>query len=176
MIPKADAAPAVTAGARATASISRQSQSSVWSKVRRERWMYAFVLPGFVFFVVFRYIPLIGNIVAFEDYSPYLGFFDSPWVGFDNLIALFGNPAVGSALINTLIINGLQIIFYFPATISLALLLNSLMSHNVKRVVQSIVYLPYFIGWVVLVSVWQSVLGGDGMLNHLLNSHGLAGP
>ena len=136
--------------------------------------MYAFVLPGFIFFVVFRYLPLLGNIVAFEDYSPYLGFFESPWVGFDNFLALFNNPAVGSALANTLIINGLQIIFYFPATISLALLINSLIHPGVKRVVQSIVYLPYFIGWVVLVSVWQSVLGGDGFLNHMLTSHGLA--
>jgi putative aldouronate transport system permease protein len=135
--------------------------------------MYAFVLPGFIFFVVFRYLPLLGNVVAFEDYSPYLGFFDSPWVGLDNFVALFNSPTVGTALVNTLIINGLQIFFYFPATISLALLLNSLMSQGVKRVVQSIVYLPYFIGWVVLVSVWQSVLGGDGLLNHALNSHGL---
>jgi len=135
--------------------------------------MYAFVLPGFIFFVVFRYLPLLGNIVAFEDYSPYLGFFESPWVGFDNFVALFNNPVVGSALANTLIINGLQILFYFPATISLALLLNSLIHPGTKRVVQSIVYLPYFIGWVVLVSVWQSVLGGDGLLNHLLTGHGL---
>jgi putative aldouronate transport system permease protein len=135
--------------------------------------MYAFVLPGFVFFVVFRYLPLLGNIVAFEDYSPYLGFFQSPWVGLDNFRALLSSPTVGSALMNTLIINGLQIVVYFPATISLALLLNSVMSAGVKKVVQSIVYLPYFIGWVVLVSVWQSVLGGDGLLNHLLSSHGL---
>jgi putative aldouronate transport system permease protein len=116
---------------------------------------------------------LLGNIVAFEDYSPYLGFFDSPWVGFANFAALFINPAVGSALLNTLIINGLQVICYFPATIGLALLLNSLVNVGLKRVVQSIVYLPYFIGWVVLVSVWASVLGGDGLLNHILSSQGL---
>ncbi len=113
-------------------------------------------------------------MVAFENYSPYLGFFDSPWVGFDNFAALFSNPAVGTALANTLIINGLQILFYFPATIGLALLLNSLVGQGLKRVIQSIVYLPYFIGWVVLVSVWLSVLGGDGLLNHILNSQGLA--
>jgi putative aldouronate transport system permease protein len=147
--------------------------SQVWSKVRRERWMYAFILPGFLFFVVFRYLPLLGNIVAFEDYSPYLGFLDSPWVGFDNFVALFSNPAVGNALLNTLIINGLQILFYFPATIGLALLLNSVLNVGVKRIIQSIVYLPYFIGWVVLVSVWASVLGGDGLLNHALSSHDL---
>jgi len=136
--------------------------------------MYAFVLPGFIFFVVFRYLPLLGNVVAFQDYSPYLGFLASPWVGLDNFGAVLHDPAVGTALKNTLIINGLQILVYFPATISLALLLNSLMSQSVKRVVQSIVYLPYFIGWVVLVSVWQSVLGGDGLLNQTLNNHGLA--
>jgi putative aldouronate transport system permease protein len=173
VIPKAGTAPVARPRVQPTTGVHRRSEASVWSKVRRERWMYAFVLPGFVFFVVFRYLPLLGNVVAFEDYSPYLGFFDSPWVGLDNFTALFSSPTVGSALMNTLIINGLQIAFYFPATISLALLLNSLMRPGVKKVVQSIVYLPYFIGWVVLVSVWQSVLGGDGLLNHLLSSHGL---
>jgi putative aldouronate transport system permease protein len=173
MIPKAETAPIVRSEGRSSTRVRGGAESAVWSKVRRERWMYAFVLPGFVFFVVFRYLPLLGNIVAFEDYSPYLGFFDSPWVGLDNFRALFSSPTVGSALINTLIINGLQIAVYFPATISLALLLNSLMSPGIKKVVQSVVYLPYFIGWVVLVSVWQSVLGGDGLLNHLLSSQGL---
>src|SRR6266568_2841971 len=110
----------------------RWRDSQVWAKVRRERWMYAFILPGFIFFVVFRYLPLLGNIVAFEDYSPYLGFFDSPWVGFDYFAALFTNPAVGNALLNTLIINGLQIICFFPATIGLALLLNSVINVGLK--------------------------------------------
>jgi putative aldouronate transport system permease protein len=163
----------VGAHARNVAGARARTEPSVWSKVRRERWMYAFVVPGFLFFVVFRYLPLLGNVVAFEDYSPYLGFFDSPWVGFDNFAALFTDPAVAGALVNTLIINGLQLLFYFPATIGLALLLNSLISQGLKRVIQSIVYLPYFIGWVVLVSVWLSVLGGDGLLNHTLSNHGL---
>ena len=106
-----------------------RSRSAKWTVLRarlwRERWMYFFILPGFIFFVVFRYLPLLGNVVAFENYSPYLGFFDSPWVGLDNFAALFTSPSVGTALINTLIINGLQILCYFPATIGLALLLNS---------------------------------------------------
>ena len=120
----ATAAVAVRPRAQPVARV-RWRDSQVWAKVRRERWMYAFVLPGFIFFVVFRYLPLLGNVVAFQDYSPYLGFFDSPWVGFNNFAALFSSPAVGNALVNTLIINGLQIAFYFPATIGLALLLNS---------------------------------------------------
>ena len=115
--------------------------------------MYLFIVPGFLYFVVFRYLPLLGNVVAFENYSPFLGFLDSPWVGLQNFADLFSNPAVGTALLNTVIINGLQIVFFFPAPIALALLLNSIMSPTVKRVIQSIVYLPYFIGWVVLVSI-----------------------
>ena len=136
--------------------------------------MYLFIVPGFLFFVVFQYVPLLGNIVAFENYSPYLGFLNSPWVGFDNFTQLAGDPEVISAVINTLVINGLQLIFFFPAPIALALLLNSIMSPAVKRVIQSVVYLPHFIGWVVLVSVWQSVLGADGFLNQTLNAHGTA--
>lgn len=173
MIPKPGTAAVVRSHVRPVTGVNRRVESSVWSQVRRERWMYAFVLPGFLFFVIFRYLPLLGNVVAFQDYSPYLGFFGSPWVGWDNFTALFSDPDVGTALTNTVIINGLQVIFYFPATIGLALLLNSLMGQVVKRSVQSIVYLPYFIGWVVLVSVWQAVLGGDGLVNQTLSNHGL---
>jgi putative aldouronate transport system permease protein len=173
MVQKSDAA-VVTPHAHPATRTHRRARASVWTKVRRERWMYVFVLPGFLFFVVFRYIPLLGNIIAFQDYSPYLGFFGSPWVGFDNFIALFNHPDVAVAVRNTLIINGLQIICYFPVTIGLALLLNSIMIQGVKRGIQSTVYLPHFIGWVVLVSVWQSVLGGAGFLNQVLTDHGLA--
>src|ERR1700681_4725654 len=112
---KAGAAPVLGPRVQSETRVHRGLESSVWARVKRERWMYAFVLPGFLFFVVFRYLPLLGNIVAFEDYSPYLGFFDSPWVGLDNFRALLSSPTVGSALVNTLIINGLQIVVYFPA-------------------------------------------------------------
>lgn len=151
----------------------RRRGSSLWMRIRRERWMYLFILPGFLYFVVFQYLPLLGNVVAFQDYSPYLGFLNSPWVGLDNFSQMVTDPDVINAVINTIIINGLQLVFFFPAPIALALLLNSIMSQPVKRVIQSIVYLPYFIGWVVLVSVWQSVLGGDGLLNQALSSHGI---
>lgn len=135
--------------------------------------MYLFIVPGFLFFVIFRYIPLLGNIVAFQDYSPYLGVFRSEWTGVQNFVELITDPDVANAIKNTLIINGLQIVFFFPAPILLALLLNSILSQTIKRVIQTIVYLPYFIGWVVLVSVWQSVLGGDGLLNQMLANHGM---
>lgn len=156
-----------------SATRARGRHTSVWSRMWYERSMYLFIIPGLLFFVIFRYIPLLGNVVAFENYSPYLGIIHSQWVGLDNFVNLVTNPAVVQAIKNTLIINGLQIIFFFPAPIALSLLLNSILSPVVKRVIQSIVYLPYFIGWVVLVSVWQSILGGDGLLNQTLANHGL---
>lgn len=135
--------------------------------------MYVFIIPGLLFFVVFRYLPLLGNVVAFENYSPYLGILQSQWVGLENFAHIIQDPQVGQALANTVIINGLQLIFFFPAPIASAMLLNSILSPTIKRIIQSVVYLPYFIGWVVLVSVWQAVLGGDGLLNQTLVNHGM---
>ncbi|WP_163509081.1 ABC transporter permease [Fodinicola acaciae] len=134
----------------------------------RERDMYAFVLPGFLFFVVFAYLPLLGNIAAFQDYSPFLGFGGSTWVGLDNFAAMFTDPAVWDALRNTLVISVLQIVFAFPAPIALALLLNSLISERVKRIMQTIVYLPHFLSWVIVIAIWQAVVGGAGPLADLL--------
>ncbi|GAA5015600.1 ABC transporter permease subunit [Actinopolymorpha pittospori] len=145
-------------------------------RIRRERWMYLFIVPGMLYFVVFAYVPLLGNVIAFQDYSPYLGFTGSPWVGLENFATMFTDPAVVTALKNTLIITFLQIVFAFPAPIGLALLLNSLISDGVKRAVQSVVYLPHFIGWVVVVSIWLEVLGGDGPVAHLFTTIGLGTP
>jgi putative aldouronate transport system permease protein len=135
--------------------------------------MYAFILPGFAFFVIFAYLPLAGNVVAFQDYSPFLGFGGSPWVGFGNFTALFSDPDFLTALRNTIVISLLQIVFAFPAPILLALLLNSLLSDRLKRIVQSIVYLTHFISWVIVVSIWQEVLGGAGGVATLLSKLGV---
>jgi putative aldouronate transport system permease protein len=151
----------------------RARRAALRTRVWRERWMYLLLLPGLLYVVVFRYAPLVGNVIAFQDYSPYLGFADSAWVGLQNFADLFTTPEVGTALTNTLVISALQLVLYFPAPIALALLLNSLMTESVKRAIQSVVYLPHFIGWVIVVSIWQQVLGGDGLVNQVLRSGGL---
>jgi putative aldouronate transport system permease protein len=130
--------------------------------------MYVFILPGLLYFVVFRYVPLLGNVVAFQDYSPYLGFADSAWVGWRNFRELVTDHEVLAAVRNTLVLSFLQIVFAFPAPITLALLLNSLSSLRLMRFLQSIVYIPHFIGWVIVVSIWTEVLGGAGLLNQFL--------
>jgi putative aldouronate transport system permease protein len=135
--------------------------------------MYLLFVPGLAYIVLFRYAPLLGNVIAFQDYSPYLGFADSAWVGLQNFADLLTSPEVGTALVNTLIISGLQLVLFFPAPIALALLLNSLVTDAIRRAIQSVVYLPHFIGWVIVVSIWQQVLGGDGFLNQVLRSQNL---
>jgi putative aldouronate transport system permease protein len=129
-------------------------------------------MPGVIYFIVFLYIPLAGNVIAFKDYSPFLGFQGSPWVGWDNFTRIFDDPDFKLALTNTLKIEGLQLLFAFPAPLALALLLNSMVNEWLKRAVQSIVYLPHFLSWVIVISLWQQVFGGDGFLNHFLRNQG----
>jgi len=142
-------------------------------KILRDRWMYLFILPGLLYFLIFNYLPLAGNIVAFQEYSPYLGFRESPWVGLRNFERLFTDPDFERALINTIQIEILQLVFSFPAPLLLALLLNSLISERVKRSVQSIVYLPHFLSWVIIIALWQQVFGGNGFMNQILRNQGM---
>lgn len=130
--------------------------------------MLLLILPGFLYFVVFQYLPLLGNVIAFQNYLPFLGILSSDWVGLDNFAAVFTDPSVWQAIWNTLILFALQLVLYFPAPIALALLLNGLTGQVVKRFVQSVVYLPHFIGWVIIVSICQQVLGGGGVVPNLL--------
>lgn len=136
------------------------------------RAVYLFILPGFLWYVVFHYLPILGNVIAFKDYSIFVGILDSPWAGLDNFRQIFDDPAFATALRNTLIIEGLQLLFAFPAPLALALLLNSLMNERIKRTIQSVVYLPHFLSWVIVIAVWQQLFGGDGFLNQILLNRG----
>jgi putative aldouronate transport system permease protein len=148
---------------------------SLGQRIWRERWAYTFILPGALFFLVFAYAPMLGNVVAFQQFTPFRGFAGSPWVGFANFQAIMGDPEVLMALRNTLIIAVLQLVFAFPAPIALALLLNSLISDRVKKFIQTVVYLPYFLSWVIVISVWQQVLGGGGLAAGILDGLGVSG-
>lgn len=162
---------AVASPARAAA-VPRRNGTALWRRVVRERWMYLFITPGALYFLIFEYLPLLGNVIAFKDYSPFLGIRDSPWVGWDNFRQLFADPEFKLALVNTLQIEFLQLLFAFPAPLVLALVLNSIVSERVKRTMQSIVYLPHFLSWVIVIALWQQVFGGAGFINQLLRNQG----
>jgi putative aldouronate transport system permease protein len=135
--------------------------------------MYLFMLPGLCYFLLFVYFPMLGNVIAFKNYSPFIGIWGSPWIGWANFERLFTDPNFKNALTNTIQIELLQLLFAFPAPLLLALLLNSLISERIKRTIQSIVYLPYFLSWVIVVALWTQVFGGAGVINQALNDHGL---
>src|SRR5690606_33093009 len=151
----------------------RARRMPLLKRIWRERWMYLLILPGFLYFVVFQYLPLGGNVAAWQDYSPFLGLEKSLWVGWENFERIFVDPELIDSLWNTLLLSALQIVFAFPAPIALALLLTSIMSERVKRAIQMIVYLPHFIGWVIVVSIWNEMLGPLGVLNNLINLFGM---
>lgn len=145
---------------------------SIWEAIAAERWMYLFILPGAAYFLVFEYLPLLGNIIAFQEFSPFLGFTGSPFVGLENFRRLFTDGDFKLALVNTIQIELLQLVFAFPAPLILALILNSIVNTGVKRTMQSVVYLPHFLSWVIVIALWQQILGGAGFLNQLLRSLG----
>ncbi|GAA2369276.1 ABC transporter permease [Nonomuraea africana] len=145
----------------------------LWKRLWRDRVMLMLTLPGLVYFLVFHYVPLFGYVAAFQDYQPYIGFLDSQWVGLQNFATMLGDPRFWDAVGNTLRITLTQLVLFFPAPIALALLLNSVISEKVRRFVQSVVYLPHFIGWVIIVSIFQQVIGGAGVLPDFLESVGL---
>lgn len=139
----------------------------------RHRALYLMAVPGIIYFVVFKYLPMGGLVIAFQDYQPFLGITGSPWVGFEHFIRLFSEDTFLMLLRNTLVLSGLLLIFSFPVPIILALMLNELRGRFFKRTVQSIVYLPHFMSWVIVVSIFYVLLTTDGgAINNLIVAAG----
>jgi putative aldouronate transport system permease protein len=129
-------------------------------------------LPGALALLVFHYVPLLGNVIAWQDYQPYLGLTESDWVGWQNFSFLWdGNPEFRNALWNTVILTIIQTVLIFPVPLALALVFNSLAGERLKRTLQSILYLPHFLSWVIVVALFQQMLGNAGMLNTFLVQH-----
>ncbi|NEE04760.1 sugar ABC transporter permease [Phytoactinopolyspora halotolerans] len=134
----------------------------MWATVWRRRALYLMILPGAVYFLIFKYLPMGGLAIAFQDYRPFLGFSGSEWVGFDHFIRLFTEDTFFLLLRNTLTISFLLLVFAFPVPIILALLINEVRLRFVKRSVQTIIYLPHFMSWVIIVSLFYVMLTTDG--------------
>lgn len=132
-------------------------------------------LPAVGLLVVFAYVPMLGNVMAFQHYSPYTGFLKSSFVGLSNFVRVFHTPLFLNAVKNTLLITAFQLVFYFPIPIVLALLLNSILSPKVRTFVQSVVYLPHFFSWVLVVTIFQQIFGGAGLISQTLRQHGHSG-
>ena len=127
----------------------------------RHRWLYVLLLPGLAYFLVFRYWPMYGLTIAFQDYLPFLGYSGSPWVGLKHFEALFTGPDFGRLMVNTLVLALLTLLFVFPAPIIVALLLNEVRQGMVKRSVQSLIYIPHFLSWTIVASLTYLLFSVD---------------
>lgn len=142
-------------------------------RLRRDWPLLVMVLPAVALMIVFMYVPMFGNIIAWQHYSPYVELFQNPWAGWENFQRVFRTPAFWDAVVNTLMITGFQLVFFFPVPIALALLLNSVLTPWIRTTIQSIVYLPHFFSWVLVVTIFQQILGGAGLINRLLRANGM---
>jgi putative aldouronate transport system permease protein len=138
------------------------------AKFWRHRWLYLLLLPGLLYYVVFVYLPYAGTILVFQDYSPFLGYTGSTWVGLKHFARLFTDPIVRQVVVNTLVLSGLQIAVAFPVPIALALMLNEVRNQAFKRTIQTAIYFPHFISWVILISIWYQVFNSRGLVNQAL--------
>nr|WP_223405871.1 ABC transporter permease subunit [Occultella gossypii] len=148
---------------------------SAWTRIKRDRSLLIMTVPVIVLLGVFAYVPMLGNVIAWQDYSPYVGILDSPFVGWWNFERVFTNPLFWDAVRNTLVITAFQLVFFFPIPIVLALLLNSVITPAIRTTIQSVVYLPHFFSWVLVVTIFQQLLGGAGQLHRILEANGFAG-
>ncbi|MEK3974835.1 ABC transporter permease subunit [Psychrobacillus sp. FSL K6-2684] len=145
-------------------------KNSIKQKLWRDRYLLLLLLPGALYFLIYRYIPMVGILLAFKDYSPFIGFIDSPWVGLKYFRLIFEDAEVVQVIWNTLQISLLQIVFAFPISIILALMLNELRNQLYKRFLQSIVYMPHFLSWVVVVGITVIFLRSEGLVNNFLGT------
>jgi len=145
-------------------------------RLRRDRSLIVMTLPALILLVVFSYIPMVGLITAFQDYNVYSGFLHSPWVGISQFTELFGDPAFWQAFVNTIGIFAVQLILFFPCPIIFALVLDSLLSRRLKSLLQSVTALPHFFSWVLVVTLFEQMLGGAGLVPTFLRHHGISNP
>ena len=145
----------------------------LWRRIWAAKYLYLMFLPVFLYYIFFRYAPMLGLSIAFKDYNAFLGFDRSPWVGFRYFNQFFNSIYLWRLVRNTLLINLYDLVFNFPAAIALALLLNEVQNRRFKKVTQTITYLPYFVSSVVIASmVVQFLSPSSGIINNLIAALG----
>lgn len=147
----------------------KKKRNSLATRLWKEKYLYLLLLPGLAYFIIYRYVPMLGNIIAFQDFSAFKGFLHSDWVGMKHFKKIFEDSEVIRVIWNTLYLSFLQIVFAFPFSILLSLMLNELRSEKLKRIIQSIIYLPHFLSWVVVVGIATVFLKSEGIANQLLS-------
>lgn len=141
--------------------------------VRNNYWLYIMMIPALVYIIGYKFAPLFGLVIAFKDFNIFMGdtildsILQSPWVGLQHFTSLFGNPDFLQVFGNTLVISLYKIVVLFPVPIIIAILLNEAGGRVFKKIVQTAIYLPHFLSWVVVYGIFYSLLSNDGIVNNL---------
>ncbi|REE86498.1 putative aldouronate transport system permease protein [Paenibacillus taihuensis] len=149
--------------------------SSAAARSFAKHWqLYLVVIPPLLYFIIFKYYPMLNAVLAFKDYNVIKGIWGSPWVGMKNFKLFFDNPIFWNLIKNTIYLSGYLLLAGFPIPIALALMLNEVRSNRFKRFVQLVTFAPYFISTVVMVSIIMLFLAPRlGFINVLMNHLGL---
>jgi putative aldouronate transport system permease protein len=139
-------------------------------RIRRDRYLYLMLAPVIIFFIIWHYIPMWGARIAFQNVK-YIG--QNDWVGLKHFRMLFSSPVFARVFLNTITISGMKILVIFPLPILFAFLLNEVRSGGLRKGVQSVVYIPHFLSWVVIAGVFISLLAApNGAVNKVLSFFG----
>lgn len=156
-------------GAGGAAISVREEKEPFLTYMVRHKWMYLLMLPGVFYFIIFKYVPMAGLVISFQNYSPFLGIAGSEWVGAEHFKTFFMNPDFKMLFVNTFSIAILNLVFFFPMPIILALLLNELKNKVVKKSIQTMIYIPHFISMVIVASLTFTLLNTEnGAINQIV--------
>lgn len=139
----------------------------------RKKYLYIMLIPCIVYFIIFNYVPMYGVLIAFKDFNFKLGILGSPWIGFENFEYMFGLSDFYRVLRNSIVLSALRLVFTFPFPIILALLMNDIAIPKYQKTVQTIIYLPHFVSWVVIGGILVNFLSPtNGAVNNIIKSMG----
>lgn len=145
-----------------------------WKDIWRDWQLYALLILPLAYFILFKYVPMLGVIIAFKDYNMFKGILESSWIGLNAFREIFQMDAFYNALRNTFVLNVLDLVIGFPVPIFLAVMLNELRIQWFKRTAQTVLYLPHFISWIIIGGMATQLLATNaGSVNVFLNSLGL---
>ncbi len=140
----------------------------------RNNWqLYLMLILPLIYLAFFKYLPMLGTVVAFKEYNIFKGMWESEWIGLAHFKEAFVSTEFWLAIKNTLILNLGDLLFGFPIPIILAIFLSELNSDKIKKTTQVIMYLPHFLSWVIIAGIVQQTFSNTGLINQILNTFGL---
>lgn len=157
----------------AESKLSKKNRMSFWQHVGDNKALYLMLVPGILYYLVFHYAPMVGIVIAFKDFDIFTGIWSSEWSGLTHFKDLFSRDYFYRIFRNSLAISFYKLAVTFPVPIALAIMLNEVQNTKFKRTIQTVVYLPYFLSWVVIAGIVNNLLSpSDGIVNVLIKATG----